>query len=153
MKISELLVSSLMKTSLFEMAFVKKVAIDKARYLQNQIARHLVKIYMYSDSEYVRHWKNEVSTWLLDIQENKLKGTNKPLSYKELMLILFEEPLGTIDDIQVKMNRVYCEYTDLKINQHDPAMISRELAWLMPAVCKDISVGLFTRISKYETNS
>ncbi len=149
MKVKDLLVDSLMDTKLFEMAFAKKVAIDKARNLQNQIARHLIKIQMYAQSQYVQHWVSEVNGWLLDIQENKLRGTNKPLPHRDLMLILFEEPLSTIDDVQYKMNRIYREYSDLKIDEPDAANINKSLSWILPQICGDIAESKFNTLNDY----
>ena len=149
MKVKDLLIDSLISTDLFEMAFAKKVAIDKARNLQNQIARHLIKIQMYNQSQYIQHWISEVNGWLLDIQENKLRGTNKPLPYRVLMLILFEEPLSTIDDIQSKMNRIYREYPDLKIDEPDAAKVNKSLTWILPQICGDIADSKFNNLTHY----
>jgi hypothetical protein len=149
MKVKDLLIDSLIDTKLFEMAFAKKVAMDKARNLQNQVARHLIKIQMYAQSQYVQHWVNEVNSWLLDIQDDKLRGTNKPLPYRDLMLILFEEPLSTIDDIQYRMNRIYSEYSDLKIDEPDAAKINKSLSWILPQICKDIAASKFNNLNDY----
>ena len=149
MLIRELLINGLISTNLFEMAFSKKVAIDRARDLQLQIARHLVKIIMYSESQYVSHWSSEVNTWLDKIQDHRLKGTNRPLSESELTNILFIEPLGTISDVQARMNRNYRDYPDLKIDQSDALEISKQLSWILPKICDDISNENFTDIRMY----
>jgi hypothetical protein len=149
MKISEILIDILSETKLFEMAFNKKVAIDKARNLQNQIARHLVKILMYHNSQYVNHWCNEVNSWLYDIQDNKIKGTNKPLKSSELFNILFVEPLETIDDVQARMNRNYKEYVDLAIDEPNSTVINEKLYWIIKSICDDLQNNQFNRVEKY----
>lgn len=149
MKISEILCNSLINTSLFEMAFNKKVAIDKARNLQNQISRHLVKIVMYSNSQYVNHWCSEVDSWLHDIQDNKVKGTNKPLQYRDLYNILFIEPLETESDVQSKMNRSFKEYPSLHIDETDARIVNKKLQWVLDAACTDIESSSFESITGY----
>lgn len=149
MQIKELLINVLMNTELFEMAFSKRVAMDKARYLQNQIARHLAKIVMYSNSPHVPHWCDEVNAWLDDIQDNKLKGTNRPLQEKDLFNILLDEPLGTLDDVRSRMNRNYREYPTLVIDEPDPAIISKKLSWILLQVSSDIGKNLFVDIKQY----
>lgn len=144
MRIKDVLIDFLIDTKLFGMAFAKKIARDKARNLQNQIARHLIKIQMYNQSHHVlQHWINEVNGWLLDIQDDK------PLPYRDLMLILFEEPLSTIDDIQSKMNRIYREYPDLKIHEPDAAKINKSLSWILPQICGDIAASKFNNLNDY----
>lgn len=149
MKISDILVDGLMSTRLFEIAFKKKIAIDNARRLQMQIARHLVKLEMYSNSEYVNHWTSEVNAWLHDIQDTKLKENNRPLNEKILYRILLDEPLGTVDDVQSRMNRIYNEQPKLHIDQPNADEISKILAWKLSRICHDIANTKFKDIKDY----
>lgn len=139
-----------MSTTIFEMAFEKKVAIDKARSLQSQIAYHLVKINMYSSSSLVPHWTKEVNVWLQLIQRNKLKGTNNPLNKQDLFKILFDEPLGTVVDVQDYMNEAHEEYPDLPIDQPSAAEVNKTLSWQLQGVCNDIANKLFKNIGNYQ---
>lgn len=149
MRINEMLINGLMATRIFEMAFSKKVAIDKARNLQNQIAKHLVKMIMYRNSEYFNHWGSEVNGWLEDIQDNRLKGNNCPLNEKDLEKILLGEPLGTLSDVQTKMNRAYREYPELSIEQSNVDEVSRTVSWVLIRVCRDVSNESFTDVREY----
>ena len=143
------MIDFLNETKLFEMAFERKIAIQKARNLRNQSSRHLIKISMYSDSEYVNHWFNELNSWLWDIQDNILKNTKKSLDYPTLMKILFEEPMETVDEVQYKMNQIYREYKDLKIYEPNSAEIHKHLYLIINAMCKDISDNNFEDIKRY----
>jgi hypothetical protein len=132
------------------MAFEKKVAINNARHLQTEIAYHLVKLSMYSESLFINHWSQEVNTWLKKIQRHKLKGTNRPLDKQDLFNILFVEPLETIDEVQDYMNDAYEEYPDLQIDQPSAAEINKNLAWQLQGICQDIARKQFKDIRNYK---
>ena len=149
MNIIEKLTEMLLELEIFEMAFEKKVAIQKARNLQDQIAKHLIKILMYSESEYVGHWAAEANSWLDDIQDNLIKGKNKPLPFDVLLDILWNEPMGTIHDIQTRMNRLHRDNNAMRIDQPDAYIIHRDIEWLMTQICMDISNNNFNGMSHY----
>ena len=107
MRIIEIIIDSLIKTSIFEMAFAKADAIRKTSELQFEISEHLVKVFMYSEySEHVNHWCNELNSWLKKIQKLKLKNSNKPLPYNVLRKILWEQPVESIEEVQSHMNHI-----------------------------------------------
>lgn len=141
--------NAFMNTSLFEMAYDKKVTIEKARNLQDQIATHLIKIIVYPYSDSIQHWKNEVNAWLIKLQKNKLKGTGKPLSKELFYKILFDEPLGELSDIQDEIYILEKTYLDMKIQEYDPRKISSILSYAMLGVCEDMSNRKFENISDY----
>ena len=149
MKISEIFLDTIASTKLFEMAFERKVAIQKARNLQNQISRHLIKIIMYSNSEYVNHWCNELNSWLIDISDTILKRTNRPLDSATLMKILFEEPMESVDEVQRKMNKIYNEYPEVSIDEPDGRIVHSKLYSMLNNICDDIAVDKFYDIRKY----
>lgn len=149
MKIKGIFLDFLNETNLFEMAFERKIAIQKARNLQNQISRHIIKVYMYSDSDYVNHWYNELNSWFWDIQDTVLKNTKKPLDYHTLMKILFEEPMETVEEVQNKMNKIYREYKDLKIYEPNAIEIHKQMYSLINDVSNDISNNRFEDIKRY----
>jgi hypothetical protein len=146
MRLREVVLDYLSETKLFEMAFERKVAVNKARNLQNQISRHLIKVYMYRDSEYVNHWCNELNTWLNDIQDNIIRGTKRPLDFDTLMKILFVEPLESIAEVQNLMNRVHREYKDLKIDQPDAGVVHKNIYLIVQKICDTISNSRFQDI-------
>jgi hypothetical protein len=146
MRLREVVLDYIAETKLFEMAFERKVAVNKSRHLQNQISRHLVKVYMYQDSEYVNHWCNELNTWLNDIQDNIVRGNNRPLDFDTLMKILLIEPMESVAEVQNLMNRVYREYKDLKIDQPDAAVVHKNIHLIVPKICDTISNSRFQDI-------
>jgi hypothetical protein len=149
MKIRDLIIDRLSETAIFEMAFRRKIAIDKARSLQNQIARHLIKLEMYASSSQINHWRTELNGWLHDIQDNELKHTGKPLDKETLFNILFDEPLGAISDVQSKMNKIHREYQNFPLDQPDAATINKNLYSVLFAICLDISNSNFQDVKNY----
>lgn len=149
MKIRELLIRGLMKTSLFEMAFSRAEAIKRATNLQFQIAEHVVKIFMYHESNDLSHWCDELNAWLKKIQRHKLKETNQPLSFDVLRQILWEQPLESIDEVQSYMNEISYEYPKTVINQPDAAVIHKLVEDLLFQVCLAVSQNKFRDIKNY----
>ena len=149
MKIREIFLDFLNETALFEMAFERKIAIQKARNLQNQIIRHIIKVNMYNNSEHVNHWCKEINGWLWDIQDNWIKGTNKPLDRDTLFKILCSEPAGSINEVQHKMNRNYREYPTLQIDEPDSSSIHKNIYTVIDLVCNDIADNNFKDIKDY----
>jgi hypothetical protein len=149
MRIKKIILDYLSETKLFEMAFERKIATTKARSLQNQIARHIIKVCMYSKSKYMEHWCDEINAWLNDIQDTELKGTGKPLDMDTLMKILFEEPMETINEVQRKMNKIYRIYPTLSIDEPDAGIVHNHIYMIMKSACVDIANDRFTSINRY----
>jgi hypothetical protein len=149
MRIIEILIDSLIKTSIFEMAFSKADAIRKTSELQFEIAEHLIKVFMYSESEYVNHWCNELNSWLKKIQKLKLKNSNKPLPYNVLRKILWEQPVESIEEVQSHMNHIYREYKNLSISKPDARVIHSHIAIVLHDICTDISKDKFYDVRNY----
>lgn len=148
MKISEILVKSLMKTAIFEMAYERKHAINVLVNLQDHIAEHLVKACMYEFDNSVNHWQTEMNAALGRINRLKLKSSNGYLDKKTLFDYLFTQPLGTIDDVQNYMNDISRskDYRGLKIDQPDARIIHEKLFWLLDHTTTQLSNGLFRGI-------
>ena len=149
MKFSEFMVDALMKTSLFEMAFSKADALRRARNLQFQIAKHLIKVKMYSQSEHVNHWCGELNAWLHEIQDILLKGTNKPLQYDDLYKILLIEPMESPDEVQERMNTIYRQNEKLHIDEIDARIVHLQIEDILNNVCHAIASRKFTDIREY----
>jgi hypothetical protein len=143
MNIKDIIVDVLMKTSVFEMAFSKSEVIKKTSDLQFEIARHMIKIYMYSESIHVNHWCNELNSWFHKIQDHKLKSTKKPLAYDNLYHILFEQPLESVEEVQSLMNKIYRQYSDLYINQPDSNIVHANVERALNSICMAISKDKF----------
>jgi len=149
MKIREIMITQLMKTKLFELAFNRAETIKKVSDLQFQIAEHIVKVFMYHESSKVDHWCSELNTWFRKIQRLKLRGTNQPLSYDVLIQVLWEEPLESVEEVQDHMNEMVYDYPDLKIDQSDAVVIHKQVEDLLTSVCLAISRHKFQNIKDY----
>jgi len=149
MRIKDIILDILNETKLFEMAFERKIAIQHARNIQHEISRHLIKVCMYHDSEYVNHWCNELNGWLWSIQKKELKSTRKPLDSITLMKILFEEPMETVSEVQRDMNRIYKEYGNVKIDEPNAAVVHKNVYDAISSICDDISQYNFDDVRKY----
>ena len=149
MKIKEILVRSLMNTKLFEMAYERKQAINILVGIQDHIAEHLVKLFMYSGDRNVSHWKSEVDGALRRINRMRLKSSNDYLDKSTLFDYLFTQPVGTIDDVQVYMNDISRskDYRGLRIDQPDAREIHKQILFLMDDVTDELSTGTFRSIS------
>lgn len=116
MKIKDIIAHRLIETELFEMAFRRRVVLDKIRSLQLQIAYHLIKhIYYDVPDETKRHWEQEINAWLSTIDDYRLKK-GRTLDASVYYYHLFSEPL--------KERRALVRYIT-KINQ-DPKMQAKE---------------------------
>jgi len=98
MKFKELFINTISKTTLFEMAFYKKVAEDKIRNEVTPLIGHLIKISKWDDNKnYNKHKKDINSMWLKNIVIVKIKKDK--FTKKDYFNLLYEEPIG--DDIDV----------------------------------------------------
>ena len=149
MRIREIISNALMKTSIFEMAFSKADAIRRTSDLQFQISKHMIKVYMYNESEHVNHWCNELNSWLHKIQDFILKGTKKPLPYESLYEILFKQPMESVDEVQRHMNKIYQQYTDLKIDEPDSGVVHSKIERAMHDICTAIANDKFLNVKDY----
>jgi hypothetical protein len=149
MKIREILFKKLLETELFDLAYSRRRAIDMVSDLQDQIAIHLIKTIMYSNSEWTNHWYNELNAWFLKIKLKKLKENNRPLDETTLYNLLFLEPLGTINDVQDIMNIIYKDYPKLSMTFWDAGEIQKIAESMMFSICKDIADKTFTDIRDY----
>jgi hypothetical protein len=96
MKIREIVLDTLIKTRLFEMAFERKAIIDKLRAFQPQINRHAFKIIIWPDAQEATHWKHELTVWGNDLAAltmrtgRGLRPMGFDLAWKHLYLEPFE---------------------------------------------------------------
>ena len=149
MNIKELAIDLLMKTHLFEQSFYKAEAINKISDLQFQIAEHIVKIFMYTESQFINHWYNELNSWFIKVQRCKIKVSKKPLSYEILRKILWEQPLESIEEVQSMMNEISYDYSTIKIDEPDARIVHKHAEDTLSKVCMDISKNKFRDIRNY----
>ena len=133
------------------MAFERK---EISRHFENtriQLAKYLVKLLMYADyPEKVNEWADEINNkWLLEINDDIELKSDSWFSKEFFKKMFWEGPLGTIKDIQGKMNGITRSMPTLKISQPDAQIIHKQIENIMDAVCADLSTRTFTDIRNY----
>ena len=131
----------LMKTELFEMAFERKVIIEKCRSLSAQICFHIVKLTCFDNPNDVRGHLKSLDGWLDDIYSQKLKTSKKnkkldaDIYYKEIWF-------DRVDDyIQLKDIALYIKeryYKNVKLRDVDYRTLYDKLCKMMNKLCFDI---------------
>ena len=149
MRIREFVLDVIIQTRLFEMAFKRKNAIDKVRGYQSTLINHLIKIFMFKDSENRNHWSSEVNNYLYDIQDIKLKGTNQPLESSMLFELMFNEPIGHLNTVDKMMIRTQQQYQSERIMESDGHKIHKQIYNILHDVSHDISLDKFNDIRDY----
>ena len=140
MKIKDVFANWVSESQLFEMAFKRKVAIDKIRSFQLQIAKHLIKHLYYDVSEETKkHWEQEIDTWLNDIDETRLKK-GKTLDGSVYYHHLFTEPLGERSDVTRKIKKIN---TDVDMKQKEGLIDITKLHENLEKILHDVSYDLF----------
>lgn len=77
MKWADFLLNKITETDLFEMAYERKVIIDKCRDLSSQICFHIVKLTCFKNPNDVRGHLKSLNGWLDDIYIQRLKTSKK----------------------------------------------------------------------------
>ena len=149
MRIRELLLDAVISTKIFEMAFKRKNAIDKIRNKQDVISEHLLKVLLFPNSRDVPGWKKELDVWLYDIGDIILKPYGDRLYSSDYMNLLFDEPIGTIRDIENKIKKIYRMHELMVPGTIDPLDISKQSALIMKSISNDLSVGEYKGIKSY----
>ena len=97
-----------MKTKVVAMAFQRKEAESQISHYSLQLAKHIMKLFLFPDSPHAKGWIKEVRAWYLTCRKygNNLKG-GKAFKAKEYMEFLFQIPFGKgtpdIKEIQDQM--------------------------------------------------
>ena len=158
MKLSEIILDGIIRTSLFEMANDRAIIIQGVHNLTPNIILHLVKILMFGEEcVSVNHWCSEINAALRKIQLNKLKGSHKPLNSEKLYDIMFIGPLGHTSTAEEWMSVVWDEqdskgkfkYRKLPIQQPSGTIIHGALEKIISKVSVDISKQAFKDIRNY----
>lgn len=149
MRLREILLDAIINTKLFEMAYQRKIAIDKVRSRQDTIALHLVKLLMFSNNNVVPHWKTEVNSWISELNRIKLKPYNHRLYSDNFMQLLFDEPLGTSTDTYDFIKEVYRLHNQIPPSNINPEQVNKALALIYKSISDDLAIGNFTHIDNY----
>lgn len=158
MKIREIILDTIINTTLFEMADERNKVIQFVRSKVDPLILHLVKIYMFGpESGSYDYWCREINgKYLIPIKLAKCKHNNKPLDKDTLKKILFDVPLGHTNTAQEWMEIVLHEeddrglkYDSLKIYQPDGSIIHKQIESTLESVCITISNGDFRSVKNY----
>ncbi len=98
----EFAVKILTSTSLFEMAYERKVALEAIYSHATQLVKIMVMVHHAVDSRDLPHWKTTINSHIREIHElTYLKG-KKRLSDSDLREQVFEGPMGEYTDYSRK---------------------------------------------------
>ena len=142
MKIREVLLDTLIGTRLFEMAFERKLVIDRLMSLQDQINSHAIKIIVWPDAQEVPHWKHELTAWGDNLASMWLKGRpSRPMGFDLAWKILYIGPFEGLEAraIQSRLYRLRRDYPYPIAKQPDQILI--ELTAFLRALCQVIGQG------------
>jgi hypothetical protein len=158
MRIKEIILDAIIRTSIFEMANDKATVIHQTHSLTPVIISHLVKIFMFGkESRAFNHWCSEINAQLRRIQLNKLKSSKKPLTKEKLYDIMFDGPLGHTSTVEEWISMIWDErdntgkykYHRLPILQPNGVIIHRDIQRVLDKVTTDISNQIFKDIRNY----
>jgi hypothetical protein len=130
-----------MKTELFEMAFERKVIIEKCRSLSAQICFHIVKLTCFDNPNDVRGHLKSLDGWLDDIYSQKLKTPKKnkkldaDIYYKEIWFDRVDDYIQLKDIAEYIKRR---DYKNVPLRKVDYQELYNKLCKMMNDICYDI---------------
>jgi hypothetical protein len=141
------LLDILMETRIFELAYNRKDAMNKIRDLSLNTSMELLKILMYQDSRNQPHWRGKFDGWLRNIQRFA-KGT---LKERDLINLLWEEPLGNMDQLEDLIDDVELDYykPSNHINYNDLTSLHKQMKDIFTSISKDIVNNKRININNY----
>ena len=92
-----------------EAAFHRKETINKIRDVSVPAAKHLILIYLLKDSPAVNHWKAELNSFAVQV-EDFINTKHGRLSFSALVGLLWEEPLGETSDRNARLKTLRKKY-------------------------------------------
>jgi len=141
------LLDILMETRIFELAYNRKAAMNKVRDLSLNTSMELLKILMYQDSRNQPHWRGKFDGWMAGIKRYA-KGT---LKERDLINLLWEEPLGNIDQLEDLISMVESDYykPSHHINYNDLTSLHKQMKDIFTSISKDIVNNKRININNY----
>lgn len=150
MRFIEFLADKLMETSLFEMAYERKKAINEVSALARQIKTHLVKLYAFDDQAH-DHWVMELDTFFSDIDDITLTPNNKKLSGDIYYQLLWDQPLNNgVGFITKLINRMVArQYSNCKRSSLTDVQIYEQIEKVLHTISYDIANNKFVSFRNY----
>lgn len=150
MKFLDFLIDRLNETTLIEMAYERKTAINKVRGVQSQIASHLIKLYAFDDIA-KEHWISEIDTWMQIADDIGIKPNNKKLSGDMYYQLLWDEPLNNgVAFITRVINKLKKgQYASCKRSTLSDAQIYEQIEKLLHTISYDMANNKFMTFRDY----
>jgi len=101
------LLDILLESRLMEMPLKRLEVKNKFRHYQDNIGDEVLKILMYKDSKNQNHWRSKLNGYFKTLYRLLRK---KPLSSKDIMNILYYEPLGELNDLEYNIKYIEEDY-------------------------------------------
>ena len=141
------LLDMLMETRIFELAYNRKVAMDKVRDLSLNTSMELLKILMYKNSRNQNHWRGKLNGWFSGIKRYT-KGT---LKERDLFHLLWTEPLGDLDQLVDLISMVEADYysPSYHINYNDLPSLHNHMKNIFTVISRDIANNKHININNY----
>jgi hypothetical protein len=139
MKIADIL-DSVLESPLFEMAFQRKVIINRLRDLRFQINRHAIKIIAWPDAPEVPHWKHELTAWGNDLTAMTLRvgRGSRPMGFDLPWKHLYQEPFDPApNEAMGFLARIVSEEYQRPVSKPLPEIVAEMTAFLR-AFCQAI---------------
>ena len=137
-----------MKRYVYAMATDKKSVVSQISSVSEPVIEHLIKLYLFKDSEYQNHWRKEIWSFLHSVP--KLKNTKK-----NPQVDLIRRALATYEDSVLELRRVVeDEYSSLFVSRSDNTELERlicaYLDWASEILSELGSITLSEVYSKLE---
>lgn len=124
-----------MKIYISAMATDKKSAMLQISNVSNVLLEHLIKIYLYPNTEYVDHWNHEI--WNFFHSVPKLKGSNKLPNYK-----FIRAAVGQYEDMVDKfVDAVQDEYSALTPTRTDHVELEDMISTYFDWISEELSIN------------
>jgi hypothetical protein len=141
------LLDILIETKIFEMAYSRKVSMDKTRDLSLNTSRELLKILMYPTSKNQPHWQGKLNGWLRDIK----RYTTNTLKERDLVKLLWKEPLGEIYQLEDLIQDIETDYykPSYHIDYSDLSLLNQKIERIFRQISNDMVNNKVININNY----
>ena len=141
------LIDLLIETRLFELAYKRKKVKDIIRDLSFNTSEELLKILMYKDSKNQSHWRGKFEGWMIKIK----RSSRNTLKEKDLINLLYEEPLGEIWQLEDLIKDIEQDYykPSYHIDYNNLHSLHNQIKNIFTQISKDITQNRDININNY----
>lgn len=145
----ELFLNLILETELFEMAYDRKKCIKTCEDLSHELCYHFIKVMLFPSSINVNHWKSEIKTWLNKIDDLKLKPNDRKMRYNDLILTLYEQPIGHDNAVKEMIQKMIKRDDIPYIQIFDYDSLHKRIEEMYHILCDDLSKDQMERVEYY----